>query len=85
MFLDLPGHSEGTNRQISPRSVDWCSQIGLGGPGTCLTQLETFLFEERGEISFGVRDAQIEEDQSLLGMFLDLPGQSNTIFGRFRI
>ena len=37
MFLDLPGRSEDTNRQISASSIDWWSQIGLGGPGTYLT------------------------------------------------
>ena len=38
MFLALPGKSETTNRRISASSVDWCSQIGLGGSGTCLTR-----------------------------------------------
>ena len=33
MFLDLPGQSDGTNRHISASSVDWWSQIGLGGSG----------------------------------------------------
>ena len=37
MFLDLPGQSDATNRQISARSVDWCPQNGLGGSGTYLT------------------------------------------------
>ena len=35
MFLALPDQFEATNRQNSPRSVDWWPQIGLGGPRTC--------------------------------------------------
>ena len=38
IFLDLPGQSDGINRHSSVRSVDWWSQIGLGGPGTCVTK-----------------------------------------------
>ena len=38
MFLVLPDKSDSTNRQFLVRSVDWWSQIGLGGPGTCLTK-----------------------------------------------
>ena len=34
MKIDLPDHSDATNRQISPRSIDWWHQPGLGGPGT---------------------------------------------------
>ena len=62
MFLDLPGHSDAINRHISASSVDWWYQTGLGGPGTYLTQ---FIFKIFGEISLE------------LGMFLDLPGQSD--------
>ena len=37
IFLDLPGHSDATNRQNLPSSIDWWHQTGLGGPGTYLT------------------------------------------------
>ena len=36
----IPDRSDGTNQQISLRSVDWWSQIGLGGPGICLTPMD---------------------------------------------
>ena len=36
MFLVFPDQSDGTNRQNSVRFVDWWSQIGLGGSGTCV-------------------------------------------------
>ena len=50
MFLDLPGQSDSTNRQISTSSVDWWHQIGLGGPGTCLTPCFMYLLKMIFEI-----------------------------------
>ena len=61
MFLDIPGQSEASNRQSLVSSVDWWCQIGLGGPGIYLTRLGLIMTD------FG---------RSELGMFLDLPDQS---------
>ena len=65
MFLDLPGQYEATNRLGLARSVDWWCQIGLGGPGTCTTG-----------VIFGLIWGW-EKGIWELGMFLDLPGQSD--------
>ena len=37
MFMALPDQSNTTNRQNSPRYVDWCHENALGVPGTYLT------------------------------------------------
>jgi len=38
MFLAFSGQSDGINRHSSLSLVDWWSQIGLGGSGTCVGQ-----------------------------------------------
>ena len=88
MFLTFPGQSDGINRQNSVRSVDWCYQIGLRGPGTYLTNPTKRLIGRKLE------DAEVQKDLKSfpynivasnngdawveLGMFQALPGQSET-------
>ena len=54
MLLALPGQSDGINRQISLRSVDWWPQIGLGRSGTHLTLPTSDLRPEIGDRSQGL-------------------------------